>query len=138
MTLSSLSLRALALAGLVGAAALAAPTAVAADYVQARGGLSFVGKYQGETFTGLFPGFSTRLQFDPAAPQAARLEVDIPLAAADTRNSERDSTLKGPISSTLPALPPPVTAHRVSPHWAMTVTAPTARWSCAASASRSR
>lgn len=95
MTLSSLSLRALALAGLVGAAALAAPAAVAADYVQARGGLSFVGNYQGETFTGVFPGFSTRLQFDPAAPQAARLEVDIPLAAADTRNSERDSTLKG-------------------------------------------
>ena len=90
---ASLRVALLAVAGLV--AGLQVAPAVAADYVQQRGGLSFVGKYQGETFTGLFPGFSTRLQFDPANPSAARLQVDIPLAGADTRNGERDSTLKG-------------------------------------------
>lgn len=95
MKLSALPLRTLGLGTLLAAAVLGVPVASAADYVQARGGLSFVGKYQGETFIGTFPGFSTRLQFDPTAPQAAGLEVDIPLASADTRNSERDSTLKG-------------------------------------------
>ena len=83
------------LAGLGLLAAGLAPQVLAADYVQQRGGLSFVGQYQGETFTGLFPGFSTRLQFDPANPAAAKLDVEIPLAGADTRNGERDSTLKG-------------------------------------------
>ena len=89
------SLRVGLLASAVVIAGLQAAPAQAADYVQQRGGLSFVGKYQGETFTGLFPGFSTRLQFDPANLAGARLEVDIPLATADTRNGERDSTLKG-------------------------------------------
>ena len=83
------------LAGLGLLAAGLAPQVLAADYVQQRGGLSFVGKYQGEHFTGLFHGFSTRLQFDPADLSAARLEVDIPLGKADTRNGERDGTLKG-------------------------------------------
>ena len=89
------SLRVGLLVSAVVIAGLQAAPAQAADYVQQRGGLSFVGKYQGETFTGLFPGFSTRLQFDPANPAAAKLDVDIPLAGADTRNGERDSTLKG-------------------------------------------
>lgn len=74
---------------------VAAP-AVAADYVQDSGALSFATEYQGETFTGLFPDFSTTLRFDPAAPQDARLDVTIPLATADTRNRERDSTLRTP------------------------------------------
>lgn len=90
---TTLRLALLASAGML--AGLQAAPVAAADYVQQRGGLSFVGSYQGETFTGLFPGFSTRLQFDPANPAAAKLDVDIPLAGADTRNGERDSTLKG-------------------------------------------
>ena len=40
--------------------------ALAADYVQAQGSsLAFSGKYQGEVFTGTFPGFTSRLSFDP-------------------------------------------------------------------------
>ena len=81
----------LALAGAL--AAFAAP-AVAADYVQASGALSFASEYQGETFVGLFPDFQTTLSFDPAAPQDAKLDVTIPLATANTRNGDRDSTLK--------------------------------------------
>ena len=78
------------------AAALATFTApaAAADYVQSSGALSFASEYQGETFVGLFPDFQARLSFDPAAPQDAKLDVTIPLATADTRNGDRDSTLK--------------------------------------------
>jgi len=74
-------------------AGFAAPAA-AADYVQSSGALSFASAYQGETFTGLFPDFSTTLSFDPSAPQDARLEVTIPLATADTKSGDRDGTLK--------------------------------------------
>ena len=81
----------LALAGTL--AVFAAP-ATAADYVQASGALSFASEYQGETFVGLFPDFQATLSFDPAAPQDAKLDVTIPLASADTKNGDRDGTLK--------------------------------------------
>ena len=75
--------------------ALAMP-ALAADYVQAPGSsLAFSGKYQGEVFTGTFPGFATRLSFDPKQLANAKLEVKIPLATAVTSNSNYDSELRG-------------------------------------------
>ena len=68
----------------------------AADYVQAPGSrLAFSGKYQGEVFTGTFPGFVTRLNFDPKQLAGAKLEVKIPLATAVTSNSSYDSELRG-------------------------------------------
>ena len=74
---------------------LAAP-AFAADYVQAPGSaLTFAGKYQGEVFTGKFPGFATRLSFDPKQLATARLEVAIPLATATTSNADYDGELRG-------------------------------------------
>jgi polyisoprenoid-binding protein YceI len=76
-------------------AGLAAGSANAADYVQSSGALTFASEYQGEIFTGQFPGFRTTLSFDPAAPQDARLDVLIPLAGADTRNPDRNDTLRG-------------------------------------------
>lgn len=82
-----------ALAGL-----LAASPVLAADYVQAPGAgstLVFATKYDGEVFTGSFPGFATQLSFDPANPAAASLDVTIPLAGARSGNSDRDSTLQG-------------------------------------------
>lgn len=76
-------------------AMMSAP-AFAADYVQAPGStLVFAGQYDGETFTGSFPGFSTKLSFDPAQLAAAKLDVTIPLAGAKTGNGDRDSTLQG-------------------------------------------
>jgi polyisoprenoid-binding protein YceI len=70
--------------------------AAAADYVQARGSrLAFAGQFEGETFSGRFPAFSTRLHFDPARPQDARLDVAIPLAGAVTGNRDRDDALRG-------------------------------------------
>lgn len=75
--------------------ALSTP-ALAADYVQAPGStLAFAGKYQGEVFVGRFPGFSTRLSFDPRQLEAARLEVTIPMATATTRNADYDGEMRG-------------------------------------------
>lgn len=76
-------------------AMMSAP-AFAAEYVQAPGStLVFASKYDGETFTGSFPGFSTKLSFDPAQLASAKLDVTIPLAGAKTGNADRDSTLQG-------------------------------------------
>lgn len=76
--------------------ALVAMPAFAADYVQAPGSaLAFGGMYQGEPFSGRFPGFDTRLSFDPGDLASARLEVTIPLATATTANADYDGELRG-------------------------------------------
>lgn len=75
---------------------LAAAPAFAADYVQAPGSaLTFAGSYQGEVFTGRFPGFATKLSFDPAQLAASKLDVTIPLATASTGNSDYDGEMRG-------------------------------------------
>lgn len=75
---------------------LAAAPACAADYVQAPGSsLAFAGSYQGEVFTGRFPGFATRLSFDPAQLATSRLDVTIPLATATTANADYDEQMRG-------------------------------------------
>ena len=81
-------------AGLV---AMLATPASAAEYVQTAGSAStlvFASRYDGELFTGRFPGFSTRLSFDPAKPAEGKLEVTIPLAGAVSGNGDRDATLQ--------------------------------------------
>ncbi len=76
-------------------AALAVP-AFATDYTQAPGSsLTFAGSYQGETFTGRFPGFVTKLSFDPANLAGAKLDVAIPLATATTGVDDFDGELHG-------------------------------------------
>ncbi|WP_457095597.1 YceI family protein [Lysobacter sp. P5_B9] len=80
------------LAGLM----VAASPVVAADYVQAPGSvLAFAGTYEGEAFTGRFPGFVTRFSFDPAQLANAKLDVTIPLATASTGNSDYDGEMRG-------------------------------------------
>lgn len=75
---------------------LALPAA-ARDYVQLPDSkLTFAGKYQGALFVGSFPGFVTRLRFDPRDVESARLEVTIPLAGAATGTRDYDSELRGP------------------------------------------
>jgi polyisoprenoid-binding protein YceI len=76
---------------------LALPAA-AADYVQAAGSsLVFAGTYQGEAFTGRFPGFHTRVRFDPAQLANASLDVTIPLATATTGNADYDENMRGDV-----------------------------------------
>ncbi len=87
-----MSSKALLLALVLG---VAAPLCSAADYVQAPGSsLTFAGSYQGETFVGRFPGFATRLSFDPARLDDARLDVVIPLATATTGIGDYDGELR--------------------------------------------
>ena len=75
---------------------LAAAPAFATDYVQAEGStLAFGGMYQGEAFSGRFPGFETTMTFDPADLASARLEVTIPLATATTGNRDYDGEMCG-------------------------------------------
>jgi polyisoprenoid-binding protein YceI len=74
---------------------LSAP-AFAQDYVQSPGStLAFAGTYQGEVFTGRFPGFDTRLTFDPDHLEKASLKVTIPLASATTANADYDGEMRG-------------------------------------------
>jgi polyisoprenoid-binding protein YceI len=76
--------------------ALACVPAFAADYAQAPGSsLAFAGKYQGEVFSGRFPGFATRFSFDPKELAGAKLDVTIPLATATTGNTDYDGELRG-------------------------------------------
>lgn len=85
-------IRSLLLATALAAASFAAS---AADYVQSAGStLTFATKYQGETFTGRFPAFTTRLSFDPARLAQSRLDVTIPLAGVSTGDGERDGYLR--------------------------------------------
>lgn len=78
------------------AALLCAMPAWAVDYVQAPGStLTFAGSFQGETFTGRFPGFTTRLAFDPRRLAASRLDVSIPMATVTTANADYDSEMRG-------------------------------------------
>jgi len=74
---------------------LCAP-AIAADYTQAPGSsLVFAGTYQGESFTGRFPGFATTFRFDPKQLATSKLVVSIPLATAATSNADYDGELRG-------------------------------------------
>ena len=76
-------------------ALLCAP-AIAADYIQAPGSsLVFAGTYQGEAFTGRFPGFATTFRFDPKQLATSKLQVSIPLATAATSNADYDGELRG-------------------------------------------
>ena len=77
------------------AALLASSAAHSADYTMRAGTLKFSGQQQGEAFEGRFDTFTPLIQFDAAALAASKLDVSIDLASADTRNSERDDTLKG-------------------------------------------
>src|SRR3546814_2069948 len=71
-------------------ALMVAAPAGAADYVQAAGPtLAFATKYDGEVFTGTFPGFSTRLSLHPADLSGSTLDLTIPLAAPATGNNHR-------------------------------------------------
>ena len=73
-----------------------ATTAMAADYTQAAGSsLVFAGSYQGQVFTGRFPGFTTHLTFDPAQLATSKLDVTIPLATATTANADYDAQMRG-------------------------------------------
>ncbi len=64
------------------------------DYAQAPGSsLEFIGKYYDTPFKGKFPGFNTRLSFDPTNLAEATLDVSIPLMGANTGNADYDNQM---------------------------------------------
>jgi len=75
---------------------LACASAYGADYSPLPGSsLGFTATYQGEAFNGSFGRFVPQIRFDPARLPDSRFDVRIMLASANTRNDERDETLKG-------------------------------------------
>lgn len=67
----------------------------AGDWQMAKGSsLGFSSSFQGEIFNGNFNRFTPQIRFDPKQLGQARFDVIIDLASADTRNGERDDTLK--------------------------------------------
>jgi polyisoprenoid-binding protein YceI len=67
-----------------------------AQYVQTTGSsLQFSGTYQGDAFSGSFPGFRTNLDFDPTHPELGKLTVEISIATATVGNEEMDPEMRG-------------------------------------------
>ena len=81
---------------LLGLLLLAAALPVSAqDWQMAKGSsLGFSSSFQGESFSGNFTRFTPQIRFDPKRLTQARFDVSIDLASANTRNGERDDTLK--------------------------------------------
>ena len=78
------------------ALAVASFGAFAGDWTQAAGSkLEFAGTYQGDGFSGSFPGFATRMRFDPAQLAGARLDVVIPMVNATTGTEDYDTEMRG-------------------------------------------
>lgn len=58
--------------------------------------LTFTAIQAGAQFEGQFEQFDADIRFDPADIANSRFEVKVNLASVNTRDSERDDTLKGP------------------------------------------
>jgi len=75
----------------------AAPLVVAKDWtLDAKAShLRFSTTQQDEPFTGELRKFTPKIALDPAKPAETSIDVEIDLASANTKSSERDDTLKG-------------------------------------------
>jgi polyisoprenoid-binding protein YceI len=78
---------------------LAAPLASAAKDWQPdakSSHLRFSGTQQGEAFGGEFTRFTAKVALDPGKPADTRIEAEIDVVSANTKNAERDETLATP------------------------------------------
>ncbi len=64
--------------------------------VPASSKLEFMGTQAGAEFTGTFRAFSASVEFDPLAPERARIDVQIQLASVDSKDKDRDNVIRGP------------------------------------------
>ena len=60
------------------------------------GTLEFTATQADAKFTGAFRRFRVVLDFDPALPANAQLDVNVETASIDTQDGERDEILRGP------------------------------------------
>ena len=58
--------------------------------------LTFTATQAGAAFEGKFESFDADIRFDPSDIANSRFEVKVELGSVDTRDGERDDTLKGP------------------------------------------
>jgi polyisoprenoid-binding protein YceI len=85
-----------AAAGLLASAMMftsASAATYAADPASSR--LEFTGVQAGAPFKGVFHQFSAAVDFDPAAPANAHLEVTIDTKSVDSGDKDRDDTMRG-------------------------------------------
>lgn len=75
------------------AAAAATPPSYASDAVRSR--LEFSGMQAGAAFKGVFKKFAVTARFNPAQPEAGRIEVQIDVDSLDSQDEERDKALRG-------------------------------------------
>lgn len=61
----------------------------------AKSTLAFKGSYQGESFDGTFKKFTAKIAYDTKDLAAAKFDVTVDLASADTGNGDRDDSLHG-------------------------------------------
>ncbi len=80
------------LAGLLACAPAALADVRVAD--GAAGTLEFSAVQAGAKFDGAFRKFHVRLDFDPAKPDAGKLDVTVETASVDTQDEERDEILR--------------------------------------------
>lgn len=82
---------------LLAAALLAAPPALAADWVvqPAASTLGFSGTQTGTAFTGRFTQWTAQIAYDPAHPEAAHVRITVQTASAHTGDIQRDEAMPG-------------------------------------------
>lgn len=76
-------------------ASLAVLAATAWKTEPAQSQLSFTGKQAGAEFTAAFQKFSADIQFDPKSLDTSRFNVSIDLKSVNSKDKERDDTLRG-------------------------------------------
>jgi len=79
---------------LPGAGAKAAGAAYSADPAASK--LEFTGVQAGAEFKGLFHKFTADVELAPDALATAKLDVTVDLNSVDTKDNDRDKTLRGP------------------------------------------
>jgi polyisoprenoid-binding protein YceI len=79
-----------AMVGLNASAAVSSYTAVTGESK-----LEFSGIQAGAEFTGSFHSYTVSVEFNPDALERAHIDVEVQLASADTKDKDRDQTIRG-------------------------------------------
>jgi polyisoprenoid-binding protein YceI len=80
----------------LGVSATLSPIATAATYsAEPSSRLEFTGVQAGAPFKGVFHQFTAAVDFDPATPAAAHIEVTVDVNSVDSGDKERDGTIRG-------------------------------------------
>jgi len=70
------------------------PSSYVAD--SAASHLDFTGMQAGAEFKGTFHKFSSKVVLSPAVPESSHIDVDVELNSLDTKDNDRDKTMRGP------------------------------------------